>query len=337
MSRTILATFVTACLLAGCSAAPPSEAIRSLNRLPTPTTSPVSSTLATESTTTTVSASVRECEDRGMETASVAPDPNLTIGPGTFMDEIRQRGRLRVGVDEQTEGFAALDSETRNIVGFEADLAHAIFDSLFPDGGGDLELIPLVTSQKTKFVANGKVDLTISAVSMTCDRWQQVAFSAEYYTAHQQFLVRADSDIHDADDLIGRKICVTQSSSSKDILDAQVPNAELLEVPSRTDCLVALENDDVDAYFGHDTFLYGMKAQDHTVEIRPDILDDKLTVSHYGIAIAREHEDFVRYINGVLESVIADGTWQELVDDYLTPLDIPPIQAPTPDYRRVHV
>jgi len=83
MSRTILATFVTACLLAGCSAAPPSEAIRSLNRLPTPTTSPVSSTLATESTTTTVSASVRECEDRGMETASVAPDPNLTIGPGT--------------------------------------------------------------------------------------------------------------------------------------------------------------------------------------------------------------------------------------------------------------
>jgi polar amino acid transport system substrate-binding protein len=119
-------------------------------------------------------------------------------------------------------------------------------------------------------------------------------------------------------------------------LDEQVPKAEPVEVPARTDCLVALENGQVDAYFGHDTFLYGLKAQDHTVEIRPDILDDKLTVSHYGIAIAREHEDFVRYVNGVLESLIADGTWQRLIEKRLTPLGIPEIPPPTPDYRRDH-
>ena len=336
MSRTTRAAFVTAALLVGCSAAPASEATRSLDELRTLTTSSASSTIPIETTTTTEPASVRDCEDRGMATASLSPDPNLTNGPGTFMDAIRQRGQLRVGVDENTEGFAALHPHTREIVGFEVDLAHAIAYSLFHDDDDRVELIPLVTAQKTDLVAEGTVDLTISAASMTCDRWNQVAFSAEYYTAHQQFLVRVDSDIHDAADLIGREICVTRGSSSKRILKAQVPEARLVEVDSRTDCLVALENDEVDAYFGHDTFLYGMIAQDHSVEIRPDILDRKLTVSHYGIAVAKEHEDFVRYVNGVLESLIADGTWQRLIEKRLTPLGIPEIPPPTPDYRRDH-
>src|SRR6478672_7466797 len=108
MSRTSLAALVSASLLAGCTAAPPSEAIRSLDELPTRTTLPAGSATETAPADTTVPASVRACEERDMATASVAPDPTLTIGPGTFMDEIQHRGRLIVGVDQNTEGFAAL-------------------------------------------------------------------------------------------------------------------------------------------------------------------------------------------------------------------------------------
>ena len=62
-----------------------------------------------------------------------------------------------------------------------------------------------------------------------------------------------------------RRVCMTKGSTSIDTLgDAwrlQPPPVPRL-VDARTDCLVALQEGEVDAYFGHDTFLVGMVDQD---------------------------------------------------------------------------
>ena len=46
--------------------------------------------------------------------------------------------------------------------------------------------------RKTKVVADGQVDLTASAVSITCGRWEQVLFTIPYYEASQKVMVRTD-------------------------------------------------------------------------------------------------------------------------------------------------
>src|SRR5262249_52964855 len=101
--------------------------------------------------------------------------------PGGALAALRSKPRLRVGVDENTLQLSARNPATHEIEGFEVDLAREIGAAILGDPDPrKVELVTVVTEQKVPFVENGTVDMTISAVSMTCDRWQHVDFSSPY-------------------------------------------------------------------------------------------------------------------------------------------------------------
>ena len=57
----------------------------------------------------------------------------------------------------------------------------------------------VVTEEKVDVVAEGHVDLTIDAVSISCDRSMQVDFTTPYYETNQRILVPAGSHLDDLD------------------------------------------------------------------------------------------------------------------------------------------
>ena len=331
--RAVAALVVLSCLAACSSATISDDALDSLDELAQPPTSVAATAPAT--TATTISVDEATCEERGWATASYRPtDPLPPPGEmpgGSYRREIPEDGRLVVGVDENTLGFASRNTDTGAIEGFEVELARVIADSIDPNLVLDLK--PTLTGNKRKVVVEGVVDLTINANSMDCDRWEEVAFSTEYYTAVQQFLVREDSPIRTGADVAGQRVCVTAGSSSERILREQLPEAVPYPVPARTDCLLALQDGDVVAYFGHDSFLYGMMVMDPTVEVREGIIPESATVANYGIAINHEHRDFVEFVNAVLEEV-RKGRWAELHEQLQKDLPgIPDATPPDPRYR----
>jgi polar amino acid transport system substrate-binding protein len=321
----VIEVLIAVSTVTACASTTGGPTIRALNEL-----SPVTSTVAPPTTT-----APREglCDDPNFDATASFPPVGPIPAPGqmpagTFMGTIQDRGRIVVGVDENTKYFSYRDPISGAIVGFEPDLARELARAIFGDPNR-IEFKSVVTDQKVPVVERGLVDATISVVSASCDRWEHVAFTTTYYETTQRILVRSDSPINSIADLAGQRVCVTRGSSSEKYLAKARPDADIVPVEARTDCLVALQEGRADAILLPNSILAGLQAQDPTTRI----VDERLQQQSYGIPIAKGHPEFVQFVNALLERWRTDGTLQALQDKWLPEvLHTNPV-APAPRYR----
>ncbi len=106
----------------------------------------------------------------------------------------------------------------------------------------------------------------------------------------------------------------------------------LYPVEARSDCVVALQEGEVDAITSDDTILKSFQSQDqvrHTKLI--DLPGDVGESEPYAIAITKGKSDLVRFVNGVLDQMRADGSLHQLYVDWLK--GDAPATVPLPSYR----
>ena len=309
---------VVAALAAGCATDPPPRA-PGLQETSTSLPLPENARLAESS------ASPPLAPDCGDPTVSLRPDPNAT---GPAIERIRARGRLVIGLDTGSNLMSYRDPGTGRITGFDVDIAREIARDLL----GDPDLVDyriLSSAEREKALQDSTVDIVAKTMSITCARREKVDFSTEYFRAQQRVLVVKGSDIRTAADLAGRRVCIVDGTTSLTRMRQVQPSASILTVPSWADCLVVLQQQQVDAVSTDDTILAGLASQDPYLEL----VGPSLGSEPYGIGIRSGNDDLVRFVNAVLERVRSDGTWAALYDRYLRVLGPTP-SPPTPKYGK---
>jgi polar amino acid transport system substrate-binding protein len=280
------------------------------------------------STTTTTAAPATE-PDCGDPAASLRPTgPATTVVPaGSTMAEIQGRGLLRVGVDTATLRLSSVDPLTGEFAGFDVDIAREVAAALF----GDRERVDFVgipSSDRVQALVDGRVDMVADVFTPTCGRREQVEFSTNYYTSPQVVLVRDDDAALTLADLDGRRICGTAGSTTLARVVEQLPTVEPVPAAERADCLVKLQQGEVDGMSTNDTILVGFAAQDPNLRFLGGSLYEEPTA--IGLPLGRP--DWVRYVNGVLDQVRTSGRWAELYDQWLADLLGPTAGPPLPVY-----
>ena len=134
-------------------------------------------------------------------------------------------------------------------------------------------------------------------MTITCERLQQVDFSTVYFDAGQRVLVQTNSRAKSIADLGGKKVCATTGSTSIANIKAAPSHPIPVAVPYWTDCLVLLQQGDVAAISTDDSILAGLAAQDPWTKI----VGPRFSNEPYGLAISKQHADFVRFVNAVLQ------------------------------------
>jgi polar amino acid transport system substrate-binding protein len=256
---------------------------------------------------------IMHCKD---PTASLRPSGALPAAgrppAGSFMATIARRGKLVAGVDQNTLLFAYRNPVDGQLEGFEIDMLRELARALFGDPD-KVEFKALTTAQRIPAVQGGTVDVVADAVSITCYRRTLADFSSVYFQAAQRVLVPKTSHARSIADLGGRRVCATRGSTTIATLTRLPDGVTPFPVAQRTDCLVALQEDEVDAVSSDDAILLGLKAQDpNTKIVGPAIADEP-----YGMAISKTHPEFVRFVNGVLARMRVDGRWAAIYRRWL--------------------
>ncbi len=240
---------------------------------------------------------------------------------------IRNRGRLIVGLDIGNNLFSFRDPITGAITGFDVDIAGEVARDIFGTPT-QVEYRILSSSGRIAALRNNQVDIVVKTMTITCERRQLVEFSTVYLTAYQRILVPRDSAITRASDLSGRRVCAVEGTTSLKRVQAISPAPIIISVVTWADCLVAMQQRQVDAVSTDDTILAGLAAQDPFLHI----VGPSMAQEPYGIGINQDNPGLVRFVNGTLERIRRDGTWNTLYRRWLTVLGPAPA-PPAPRYR----
>jgi polar amino acid transport system substrate-binding protein len=164
-------------------------------------------------------------------------------------------------------------------------------------------------------------------MTITCERRKQVNFSTVYLDASQRILAPRDSPITKPADLSGKRVCVARGTTSLHRIREIAPPPIVVEVVNWADCLVALQQRQVDAVSTDDSILAGLVSQDPYLHI----VGPNMGTQPYGIGIKLDNTGLVRFVNGTLERIRRDGTWNALYRKWLTVLGPAPA-APSARY-----
>lgn len=219
-------------------------------------------------------------------------------------------GTLTVGSDIPFPPFEL--REGGELTGFDVDLVEAMAERL------ELQVEWIDTSFDTIFtqLAGGRYDMVASATTITPERERQVSFTEPYYLAQQALTVNPNEtpDIQAVDDLAsGDSVAVQRGTTGESWARENLPEGvQVRSFPEAPDTYTALEGGNVTAVIFDEPSAVAEAAERENLET-VETID---TGERYGFPVNPRNDELLDALNGALEEIKSDGTYNEIYDRY---------------------
>lgn len=241
------------------------------------------------------------------------------------VQEIIDRGVLRVGVKNAVVGFGYQDTLTGEYSGMEIDLANMIAEQL----GVETEFTAVTAATRTELLDAGDIDCVLATFTITDERKESWDFSTPYYTDYVTVLVEDSSEIAALEDLMDKKVGVSSgSTSAKSLVEAMIEegvitgegfDAETFDPALWTEGVsfqqyddyptisTALSAGEVDAFCVDKSILAIYKTEGRS------FIDAQFAPQEYGIATVKD-SGFSAYVDTLVQGWLEDGTIDGLIE-----------------------
>ncbi len=205
-------------------------------------------------------------------------------------------------------------NEAGDFVGIDVDIINAIAE----DQGFEIELQSLGFNAALAAVQAGQADGVIAGCSITDDRKLIFDFSTPYYDSGVVMGIGAnDSSIKSYDDLKGKIVAMkigTEGTAFAESIQAQY-GFDTITFDTSDAMYMAVTSGQADACFEDFAILgYGIS----TGNVAMQIVTDAEAGNPYGFAVLKDkNAELLEMFNKGLANIIADGTYQEIIDKYI--------------------
>jgi ABC-type amino acid transport substrate-binding protein len=221
-------------------------------------------------------------------------------------------GQLQIGSDTSFPPFETLEGD--KVTGFDVDLMTAIgkklgYKVVFVTANFD-GLIPSLNAKKFDGVA--------TAMTITEDRKEEVAFSDPYIDSDQSLTVKKDSGIKSTADLkdkvVGAQTGTTGEKWAQENLVVKnvISAASMKSFPTATEAFTALEAGQIQGIIND----YPVSA--YIVKDKPDLaLVEKISTSEkYGFAFRKADTKLVAAVNKALKELKSSGQYDTIFEKW---------------------
>ncbi|WP_348729856.1 transporter substrate-binding domain-containing protein [Rheinheimera texasensis] len=236
------------------------------------------------------------------------------VAQAASLDEIKQRGVLKVGIFTDKPPFGFVDTKGQ-YVGFDTDLAKRFAKDLLGDAS-KIEFVVVEAASRVPFLQSGKVDIIMANMTVTPERARVVDFTNPNLRVATQVLVKADSPVKSIQDLAGKTVIVTKGTTADIYLSRNYRSTKLLKFEKNTEALQALQDGRADAYAQDNLILLTFRKDHPDFRLLPEKLEADAPIAP---AVQKGNDSLRNWVNAELAALGEEKFLHQLYQTYLAP------------------
>jgi len=249
----------------------------------------------------------------------------VTAAPAAALDaydQIKARGVMIVGVNNNIPSFGKLDPNTGEIVGFDVDFAQAIAKRL----NVKLQLRPVLMEERIPYLLDGKVDRVAATFTRNAEREKLIDFSYVYFYTGQKFLVKKGT-VKVMGDLNGKRIGTTKETTSEENIKKALKKVFVVYYSDFPMAFDALRKGNVFAVTTDESILAAMLSGASDKELY-EIPNLKISHEPYALGVRKGNQNFLNFLNKSLLEMEKSGESGRIFDKWFGPDSPTPLRKP---------
>ncbi len=229
--------------------------------------------------------------------------------------DIRKKGTIVFGVLGTDEPNSFIDPKTRQLVGYEIDIATAVAKKI----GVKPVFKQMSVSSRIPELQQGHVDALAATLTHNKERESQVDFALTHFVTGSKVMVRAGSGITALPQLAGKKVVTVRGGTQETNIRAAVPTAEVVTFENTQQAFQALRQGKGVAYVNDESSLLADYGKLGPAAKGFTILPTSIGNESIALGLRKGEKGLKAVVDQTLRELEASGAAEQLFNKWYGP------------------